>query len=175
MVQSVPSPDLAVLGMEASLRWVDPLLPITLTTFDSMPQALKEICGVVLRKGNERGHLFSIEFNYTDVASVRLGLEGVTPVNITSFSIDYENGEYIRGLESCYIRKTNFAGFKARSTAYATSTGLWPFGMDTVNVGGLLRFIPTRDAWENSRLISWASIPATTPTLFPCSLMRGPL
>ena len=74
------------------------MLPITLATFDSGFGGLKGICGVAVSMGDPEGHLFNIEVRYPDgAAAVRLRLDGVKPVNVSSFPIDGENGEHIRG------------------------------------------------------------------------------
>lgn len=90
---SPPGPNLIIHGMDSRDRWhFDPLVPITMTMFDTPSQDLDKISSLAVRTEGE--NMFGLEVCYPPgTIPVRLGLDGVRTGEISSFPIDYANGE----------------------------------------------------------------------------------
>ena len=89
----------------------DPETPITMALFDTAPQGLENISGLAVQVGEQ--DLFGLEVCWpTWIPPVRLGLDGVRTGDVSSFPIDYADGERILGIESFYEHDSAFLGFK---------------------------------------------------------------
>lgn len=79
--------------------------------FDPPSQDLDKISSLAVRIDEE--NMFGLEVCYPpETMPVRLGLEGVRTEEISSFPINYANGEHIRGIECFYELEGSFLGFK---------------------------------------------------------------
>ena len=109
---SLPGQSLSILGMDGQGLWqYNRGTPITIAMFDTSHQDFENISGITVVHQNE--NFYCLEVCYpAGIAPVKLGVDGIIQPDVSSFTIDHANGERIRGIESFYMRGSEFLGFK---------------------------------------------------------------
>lgn len=110
---SIPNPGLSFTGHNR-LRINDAAhdRPITLALFGSTPQELREICAATVHI-DDYGTCWGIDVAYArQAASVELGVKDVSGGGTLRFNANSAAGERIRGIETLYLRRGIFLGYK---------------------------------------------------------------
>lgn len=111
---SLAGPDITVLGIGARGLWDhDSETPITLAIFGDTSESLKTVSEITARIRSYDDLMLELQVLYSrGTPPVRLGLDDVETGDVTSFTIDCEDGKYIRGVESFYEPNGVHLGFK---------------------------------------------------------------
>lgn len=135
---SLPGQDLSILGMDGKGRWhYNRGTPITIAMLDTSHQDFENISGITVAHENE--NFYCLEVCYpAGITPVKLGVDGIIQPDVSSFTIDHANGERIRGIESFYMRGSEFLGFKVYKHFKPLASKTLPLQISGIDVKDVL-------------------------------------